>query len=40
MSTRDPRAALAWVMAGHSIRIKALNLRDVLRHVEAMRRAA
>ena len=35
-STRDPRTALAWIKAGKSIRIDALNLRDHLRHVRAL----
>lgn len=34
--TRDPRTALAWLKAGHSLRIDALNLRDHLRHVRAL----
>ncbi len=35
-STRDPRAALAWLKAGKSVRIDSLNLRDHLRHVRAL----
>lgn len=35
-STRDPRAALAWLKAGKALRIDALNLRDHLRHVRAL----
>lgn len=34
--TRDPRTALAWLKAGHSLRIDSLNLRDHLRHVRAL----
>lgn len=34
--TRDPRAALAWLKAGKSVRIDSLNLRDHLRHVRAL----
>lgn len=34
--TRDPRAALAWLKAGKSVRIDALNMRDHLRHVRAL----
>ena len=35
-STRDPRAALAWLKAGKALRIDSLNLRDHLRHVRAL----
>ena len=35
-STRDPRAALAWLEAGKALRIDSLNLRDHLRHVRAL----
>lgn len=35
-TTRDPRAALAWLKAGGALRIDALNLRDHLRHVRAL----
>lgn len=35
-STRDPRAALAWLKAGKAVRIDSLNLRDHLRHVRAL----
>ncbi|MOA35526.1 hypothetical protein D3C78_1569820 [compost metagenome] len=35
-STRDPRAALAWLKAGKPVRIDSLNLHDHLRHVRAM----
>jgi hypothetical protein len=34
--TRDPRAALAWLKSGGSLRIDSLNLRDHLRHVRAL----
>lgn len=36
MTTRDPRAALAWLKAGKPLRIASLNLRDHLRHVRAL----
>jgi hypothetical protein len=39
-TTRDPRAALAWLQAGRPLRIEALNLADLLRHVRALQRAA
>ena len=35
-TTRDPRAALAWLQSGRPVRIDALNLRDHLRHVRAL----
>lgn len=35
-STRDPRAALAWLRAGKSLHIDALNLTDHLRHIHAL----
>lgn len=35
-STRDPRAALAWLQSGRPLRIDALNLADHLRHVRAL----
>lgn len=35
-TTSDPRAALAWLKAGKSIRIDAANLRDHLRHARAL----
>lgn len=35
-STRDPRTALAWIKAGNSVHIDALNLPDQLRHVRAL----
>jgi hypothetical protein len=35
-TTRDPRAALAWLKAGKALRIDALNLRDHLRHIRAL----
>ncbi|WP_455232141.1 hypothetical protein [Geopseudomonas aromaticivorans] len=35
-STRDPRAALAWLQSGRPVRIDSLNLRDHLRHVRAL----
>lgn len=35
-STRDPRAALAWLKAGRPIRIEAVNHADWLRHVRAL----
>lgn len=35
-TTRDPRAALAWLKAGRPIRIEAVNHADWLRHVRAL----
>ena len=35
-TTRDPRAALAWIQSGRPIRIDSINLRDHLRHVRAL----
>lgn len=39
-STRDPRAALAWLKAGKALRIEAVNLADWLRHIRALAAAA
>lgn len=35
-TTRDPRAALAWLKAGKPVRVDSLNLHDHLRHVRAL----
>lgn len=34
--TSDPRAALAWIQSGRSVRIEALNLRHHQQHAEAL----
>lgn len=36
MITRNPSVALAWLRAGRSVHISAMNLADTLRHVRAL----
>ncbi len=36
MKTSNPFVALAWLRAGRSVHISAMNLADTLRHVRAL----
>ena len=36
IAARDPRIALAWIRAGHQVRIDSLNFKDWLRHIQAL----
>ncbi|QQE90237.1 hypothetical protein [Azotobacter chroococcum] len=36
ITTRDPRTALAWIISGQPVRIVSKNLKDWLRHIEAL----
>lgn len=35
-TTRQPIEAIAWLRAGHSLKIAAINCTDLLRHVRAL----